>query len=289
MPAPLQAEVDTYAKSQLDRLNTELQQVLGGDVVGIFGVLSYGLEDKLRDALESIVSKKTKLAVVLDTPGGIVQVAERMVKIIRHFYNEVIFIIPNMAMSAGTVFAMSGDIIMMDYFSTLGPIDPQVYKAGKLIPALSYLIQYKRLVEKSATGSLTTAEMVMLKSLDLAELHSFEEARELSIALLEEWLATYKFKDWNKTETNGNQVTPELRKNRAREVAEKLCDNERWHSHGRPISMDILRKDINLKIDDFSQKQDLSVAIRKYYRFLKDYFNQGREDEDIVHAINFCR
>jgi len=42
----------------------------------------------------------------------------------------------------------------------------------------------------------------LLQQLDLAELHSFEEARELSNSLLKEWLATYKFKDWTITETH---------------------------------------------------------------------------------------
>ena len=32
---------------------------------------------------------------------------------------------PDRAMSAGTIFALSADRIMMDYFSCLGPIDPQ--------------------------------------------------------------------------------------------------------------------------------------------------------------------
>ena len=37
-------------------------------------------------------------------------------------------IVPDGAMSAGTIFALSADRIMMDYFSCLGPIDPQIEK-----------------------------------------------------------------------------------------------------------------------------------------------------------------
>ena len=44
---------------------------------------------------------------------------------------------------------MAGDAIYMDYFSVLGPIDPQLPKDDKMIPALGYLEQYKRLIEKS--------------------------------------------------------------------------------------------------------------------------------------------
>jgi hypothetical protein len=99
-----------------------------------------------------------------------------MANTIRHHYTEVTMIIPGRVMSAGTVFAMSGDRIMMDYYSCLGPIDPQIERNGKLIPALFYLVQFERLKERSKNGEIPTAEMVLLQQLDLAELHSFEEA-----------------------------------------------------------------------------------------------------------------
>lgn len=58
---------------------------------------------------------------------------------------------------------MCGDAIHMDYFSVLGPIDPQVERPdGKMIPALGYLEKYKELIDKSVSGNLTTAEMTFL-------------------------------------------------------------------------------------------------------------------------------
>jgi hypothetical protein len=107
-----------------------------------------------------------------------------MVNVIRHFYDEVVFIVPDVALSAGTVFVMSGDEILMDYYSCLGPIDPQVERDGKLVPALSYLVQYDRLIDKATAGTLTNAEFAILNKHDLAELHQFEMARDLSISLL---------------------------------------------------------------------------------------------------------
>ena len=78
-------------------------------------------------------------------------------------------------MSAGTVLVMSGDAIHMDYYSLLGPIDPQVQRPGAtgLIPALGYLIQYERLIEKGRQGILTTAEaQILIDCFDQAELYS---------------------------------------------------------------------------------------------------------------------
>ena len=108
-----------------------------------------GLEHIVKDAVESLQDRKSKLSVILDTLGGAIEVVERMVNIIRYHYDEVDFLIPDRAISAGTVFIMAGDRIFMSYFSCLGPIDPQVYKNGEFVPALSYLNQYKRLCEKA--------------------------------------------------------------------------------------------------------------------------------------------
>ena len=126
---------------------------------------------------------------ILDTPGGVVEVVERIVRVLRQHHGEVKLIIPDRAMSAGTVLAMSGDDILMDYHSCLGPIDPQLEKDGRLVPALSYLSQFETLIRKSQNESLSTAEAVLLQKLDLAELHQFELARDLSVDLLKRWLA----------------------------------------------------------------------------------------------------
>ena len=62
-----------------------------------------------------------------------------MVEITRYFYNEVYFVILDQAMSAGTIWAMSGDKIYMNYASSLGPIDPQVATPeGRWVPALGF-------------------------------------------------------------------------------------------------------------------------------------------------------
>ena len=131
--------VDNHTKIQLDEYLRRIESVLEADVLTIFGAILYSLENRVKDALELFQDRKCKITVILDTPGGLVEVVERLVEIIRHHYDEVDFLIPDQAMSAGTVFAMAGDRIFMSYFSCLGPIDPQVVKDGKLVPALSYL------------------------------------------------------------------------------------------------------------------------------------------------------
>jgi membrane-bound ClpP family serine protease len=270
----------------LKELVGQLETRLSADVVSIIGDIRPGLDSVVRTVLESLPGKKPKLAIVLQTGGGIVEVAERIVNVIRNFYGEVAFIIPDTAMSAGTVLAMSGDAIMMDYFSCLGPIDPQVVRDDKLVPVLSYLLQWERLVDKSKNKILTEAEFLIMRNMDIAELHKFEMARELYISLLKQWLSTYKFKDWKTTEDRKIEVTPEMREERAQKIAEQLMKHDRWGSHDRGIPMKILRDEINLKIDDFGADPVLSPNIRNYFGLLVDFIVRNKLTS-LVHSREF--
>jgi len=137
-----------------------LERALDADGLSIISPITFGLEHRVKAAVEARDPRRAALFVVLDTVGGVVEVVERIVRVLRHHYEEVRFIIPDRAMSAGTVLAMSGDDILMDYHSCLGPIDPQVEREGRLMPALSYLSQYEALIEKSLSYELSTAELV---------------------------------------------------------------------------------------------------------------------------------
>lgn len=278
--------VNTEATKSLKNLLVQLETKLQADTISIVGEIRPGLEGLIRLALEALPKRTDKLAVVLHTGGGIVEIAERMVSVMRNFYKEVVFIIPNVAMSAGTVLAMSGDAIMMDYYSCLGPIDPQVEREGKLVPALSYLIQWERFVEKSKNQTLTNAEFLIMSGMDIAELHKFEMARDLSISLLKQWLAAYKFKDWRKTETKGAPVTKEMREKRAEDIANKLMKHDLWGSHGRGIPMRVLQQELNLKIDDFGADGVLSSNIRDYFDLLLDYIVRNKQPMH-VHSREF--
>ena len=166
----------------------------------------------------------------------------------------------------------------MSYFSCLGPIDPQIVKDEKLVPALSYLNQYQRLCEKAEAGELNTAELVLLNKLDLGELYQFERARDLSRDLLTDWLSTYKFKNWHTHSSTGDPVTDDDKKQRAKEIADVLSSNERWHSHGRMISRDTLISDqgLRLKIENFEDIPNLSPMLDAYVGLLEDYVQRGQ-------------
>lgn len=276
---PTRFEANQIVEEHLDVLADKLEREMDADVLSFIGPIYYGADDAIRDAVERPRTKKRlKLAVVLETGGGYIEVVQRIADTLRHHYpKRVEFVVPNHAMSAGTVLVMSGDAIHMDYYSVLGPIDPQVERerpdGTRSVPALGYLLKYDELIKKSAAGTLTTAELsFLLERFDPAELHEFEQARNLSISLLKEWLVKYKFKDWHKTKTQQKPVTPEMREARAKDIAEKLNDTTEWHVHGRGIPMAVLTSDkLKLEIDDFGLKPELNDRIRPYYKALVDY------------------
>ena len=253
----------------------KIEQKLSGDGLAFVGPITLGIDDALRDAVEAIDNKRDKLIFILETDGGYAETARRIADMLRHHYKMVVFVVPGYALSAGTILVMSGDAIYMDYFSILGPIDPQVASsAGKPIPASGYLIRYEQLLDKANTGSATTAEMELLLNFDQGELYSYEQARDLARALLEEWLVKYKFKDWNHTETRRVAVDDNMKKERARQIADKLQEVRIWNSHAMGISMKQLREQVGLKIDDFGQDVKLNESVRQYHRLLLDYMGK---------------
>lgn len=278
---PKMREFDNQIQEIANERIKAVENLLDADVIFFYGPIFPSLEKRFRDFIEDLKndnSGRTRLAIILTTPGGSAETVEKLVDIVRYHYSEVYFVIPDEAMSAGTIFAMAGDKIYMDYTSSLGPIDPQVHNGKEWVPALGYLDQVDKMIEKSAEGKLTEAELLILQNLDLAMLSRYEQAKNLTITLLKRWLVEYKFRNWTVHNTSpdiqGNPVTDEQKKERAEEIAKILSDNKLWHSHGRKIGVRTLQDILRLKIEDFSTNIDFRKKVRAYSEFITDYINR---------------
>jgi hypothetical protein len=121
-------------------------------------------------------------------------------------------------------------------------------------------------------------------------LSRYEQARNLTVTLLKKWLVEYKFKNWSTHQTNpakiGQPVTKEEKEARAEEVANLLGDHKRWHSHGRMIGIDQLRRDIRLKIEDYTNVPTLQSQIRLYNDLVIDHIARNNYGQ-FMHTRHF--
>lgn len=247
--------------SERKRQLTRISEIRGGRDILVFAsdmnkanaAISIGYADILPigDQLQNLTGASIDL--ILETPGGSGEVAEDIVRLLRDKYEDVGVIIPGWAKSAGTIMAMAANEILMEPASALGPIDAQLAWQGKFFSAdalLEGIEKIKREVEQ--TGVLNKAYIPILQGISPGEIQSAENALAFAKELVTGWLASYKFKNWSIHTSTGQPVSPEDKKQRAEEIAGKLCNHGHWLTHGRSIKLSNLRDEMRLQITDYS-------------------------------------
>jgi hypothetical protein len=212
--------------------------------------------------------------IILETPGGQAEIVEEMVKAVRAKYIHVGIIIPGMAKSAGTIFAMAGDEILMGKTSAMGPIDAQMIypSTGKRFSADALLEGLEKIKQEVIdTGKLNPAYIPILQNISPGEIQHCENAQAFSRTLVREWLRDYKFSHWETHKSSGKKVTPKEKESRADEIATALCKHSDWLTHARSIKIDDLKK-LGLEIVDYSEIMELNDAINRYFTLLSITF-----------------
>jgi len=217
--------------------------------------------------------KGSKVDIILETPGGIAETVEDMVELLRSINEHVGIIIPGAAKSAGTIFAMAADEILMSPTSALGPIDAQILSNGKRFSADAFLEGLLKIKEEVLREKmLNPAYIPMLQNISPGEIQHFENAQNFSKTLVTNWLSKYKFKYWDTHSSTGLQVTLKDKQDRAHEIADKLCKHSDWLTHGRSIRIKDL-EEMRLLITDYSKELELNDAIERYYTLLRMTFD----------------
>lgn len=90
-----------------------------------FSVCKTSISDKYLTQVKNQVTGKddSLLFLVIHTYGGDAYSAVRIVRILQKTFKKISVIIPDMAISAGTLMSLGGDEIWMDQESRLGPLD----------------------------------------------------------------------------------------------------------------------------------------------------------------------
>lgn len=208
-----------------------------------------------REMVAKVPAKYRSVDIYLATRGGSAQQVSNFVNCLRARFDDVHFLIPSFCMSAGTLFALSGDQIWMTDRACLGPVDPQVPTAGgRYVPAqalLSLLSEIQQQGDEAMKKGLPVpwALVRAIDSLDKKELGEALTASQYAQSMASQFLQKYKFRNWTMRETSKTPVTEVDRAQRASEIAAALGSHDRWKSHGHSISRDVLWNELRLKID----------------------------------------
>lgn len=243
------------------------------------------------EMLNQIPPDIKEIDVIIQTGGGLATTVDKLVSRLRPRFDHVGFIILNKAMSAGTMFAMSGDEIIMNSSSQIGPIDPQVRRMnGTFLPAqaISILIAQvqKRGQERlDRKQPIDWTDQLLIQSMDRMEAGNALSMSEKSIELVESYLEKYKFKHWHKHSSTGLPVTPEERKEKANEIAGLLCNHDKWKDHSHAINRVAAWEECKLQIIESESIEGLDRAIRRmwalfYFLFMSNSIQKAYVSSD---------
>lgn len=269
-----------------DRREWRLQPEWGAVSGGSSAVHTISMEDggmasddvPFQELVASVPADQQAVDIYLATRGGSGEQISRFVNNLRSRFEEVNFLIPSFCMSAGTLFALSGERIYMTPHACLGPIDPQVPSAGgRYVPAQALLLLVAQLQKDGQEamqkgGSVPWSAVRLIDSLDKTELGAAITASAWSKTLAQQYLLNYKFKHWTTRETSGQQATVEYKMHRADEIATALVSHDRWKNHGHAISRDVLWNEVKLKID--SPAQELEQAMVRLWALFMWIFDK---------------
>lgn len=78
------------------------------------------------DQIDAIPADSTEVDVLIHSMGGDALAAWKLMSVLRERFSRVFVLVPYMAFSAATIFALGADEIVMHPHASLGPIDPQI-------------------------------------------------------------------------------------------------------------------------------------------------------------------
>jgi len=199
------------------------------------------------------LDRKKGLDLILHTQGGDIAATESIVNYLHKMFNDDIrAIVPQIAMSAGTMLACSCKSILMGKHSNLGPIDPHL--GG--IPAHGVIAEFERAfkeIQQDKTKAIIWAQII--SKYHPTFLGQCENAITWSETFVREQLKTVMFK--------GDKDAHK----KAHEITRKLSSFEDNKTHSRHIHIDEC-KEIGLKvieIENDPELQDLILTVHHSY------------------------
>jgi membrane-bound ClpP family serine protease len=193
------------------------------------------------------------LDLILHTPGGDLAATESIIEYLRvMFSNNIRAIIPQMAMSAGTMMACACREIIMGKQSSIGPIDPQFNG----IPAHGVLEEFKRAITevKKDPGSLPIWRIVIEKY-HPTFIGECQHAIELSSQMVTKWLVTGMFEGDAKAHEKAHHIVTALNNHNDTKTHARHIDVTQAASFGLKIA----------SLEDDPALQDAVLSVHHTY------------------------
>jgi len=244
--------VDAVRRKYLRRLS----QLTGRPTIAYYsgwltnpGIPGADINDEDKNAFMMAIHKVPKdrgLDLILHTPGGGIAAAESLVDYLyRIFGKDIRAIVPQIAMSAGTMLACSCRSIVMAKHSNLGPIDPQI--SGLPAAAVKKEIQ-RALDDIQRNASMLSIWQFVLGKYNPTFIGQCEQAVD--------WAKDFVRKNLRENMLSG-EVNPGAL---ADAIVDALSDIDTHKAHSRHIHIDECIS-LGLKIEKLEDNKDLQDAV----------------------------
>lgn len=212
------------------------------------GIEGTGIDDNDKNAFMQAVcglDRNKGLDLILHTPGGGIAATESIVYYLKKLFgNDIRVFVPQMAMSAGTMIALSSKEIVMGKQSNLGPIDPQF---GGMSCA-GIIEEFEKAIE-DVTNNPQSANVwgPIIGKYHPTFIGDCKKAIDWADSMVKSWLIDNMFSEY------------ENKKNRANKVLRTLSSHNKTFSHSRHIHIDEL-KQLGLKIIELEGLDDREIG-----------------------------
>lgn len=201
------------------------------------------------------------LDLLLHTPGGEVAATESLIDYLRGLYGtDIRAIVPQLAMSAGTMVACACKEIVMGKHSSLGPIDPQF--GG--VPAQGVIEEFKKAHQEiQSDQSKVFVWQPIIAKYPPAFIGECQKAVEWSEYLVKKWLATGMFVELNEPE----------RSKKVEAIVGAIGSHDETLSHSRHLPPERCHE-LGLKIVKLEEDEELQEAVLEvHHSFILTFSN----------------
>lgn len=221
----------TESLEQLDNLALDLCRLRHRPLLILYYDESHGtmikddvavVYNQIRDAGFSRENKMSNIDVLLHTTGGDPHAGYRIAQVIRDSAEEVIFLVPEYAYSAGTLTCMCGNEIRLGDYAVLSPIDISIASAGASerieLMSIDYYIRFavfcrqrvERMLQQIGSSGSTNVEsellVEMVKQVKALTVGEFWRARTLTGFYAETLLMDYMLHNLPNKKTLKNRI-----------------------------------------------------------------------------------